>query len=88
MSWRVEVKPSAEKQYLKLSAHQRKQVLESLKALEAADNPFLHPGVRALTAGLKGDYRLRVGNLRVLYTPERKKRLLHVYAILPRGKAY
>ena len=69
-------------------SRQRKQVLESLKALEAADNPFLHTGVQAVTAGLKGDYRLRVGNLRALLTPERKKTSSSRLHNPATGKAY
>jgi mRNA-degrading endonuclease RelE of RelBE toxin-antitoxin system len=41
-----------------------------------------------LTGKLQGDYRLRVGDWRILITPDREKRILHVYAILPRGDAY
>ena len=88
MSWRIEVKPSAEKQYLKLDRTTRRRVKESLLSLENADKPLLHPRVRPLTGKLKGDYRVRVGGWRILLTPDRESRVLHVYAILPRGDAY
>ena len=87
-SWRIEIKPSAEKQYLKLDRKTRKRIKGALQDLEQEENPLLHPRVRPLTGKLKGDYRVRVGGWRVLFTPDRESRVLHVYAILPRGDAY
>lgn len=88
MSWRIEVKPSAEKQYLKLDRPTRRRIKAILLDLEKAEQPLLHPRARPLTGRLKGDYRIRVGSWRVLVTPDREARVLHVYAILPRGNAY
>ena len=88
MSWRIEVKPSAEKQYLKLNKSMRRRIKEVLLDLERAELPLLHPRARALTGKLKGDYRIRVGDWRILLTPDREARVLHVYAILARGRAY
>jgi len=88
MSWRIEVKPAAEKQYLKLDATTRRRIKQTLLELESADRPLLHPRVRSLTGRLKGDFRVRIGSWRVLLTPDRESRVLHVYAILPRGDAY
>jgi mRNA interferase RelE/StbE len=88
MSWRIEVKPSAEKQYLKLDAPTRQRIKEALRELEGSDQPLMHPRVRPLTGKLKGDYRVRIGPWRVLLTPDRETRVLHVYAILPRSGAY
>jgi len=88
MSWRVEVKPTAEKQYLKLDKTTRRRIKEALQDLEKSDKPLLQPRVRPLTGRLKGDYRVRVGDWRILVTPERESRVLYVYAILPRSDAY
>jgi len=44
--------------------------------------------VRPLTGKLKGDLRLRVGDWRILITPYEQRKILHVYAVLPRGDAY
>jgi mRNA interferase RelE/StbE len=88
MSWKIEIKPSAEKQYLKLDKKTRKQIRKSLLNLEEQNNPFLHKNVRALTGELKGDYRLRVGKWRILFTPDKQSEILFVYAILPRSDAY
>jgi len=88
MSWRVEIKPSAEKQYLRLDATTRRRIKTALRELEGSEQPFLNPRVRPLTGQLKGDYRVRVGAWRILLTPNRDVEVLHVYAILPRGDAY
>jgi mRNA interferase RelE/StbE len=87
-TWRIEVKPTAEKRYLKLGKDMRRRIKESLHGLVESEDPLHHPQVRALTGDLNGDYRLCVGEWRVLFTPFREKRLLVVYAILPRGGAY
>ncbi|MEE9614132.1 MAG: type II toxin-antitoxin system RelE/ParE family toxin [Thermodesulfobacteriota bacterium] len=86
--WRIELKPASEKQYLKLDGKTRERVKTALKSLEKERDPLLQPNVRPLTGELKGDYRLRVGEWRVLFTPDREKKRIYVYAILPRGKAY
>ncbi len=88
MSWRIEVKPSAEKQYLKLDKVTRRRVKDTLRDLQSAKRPLLHSRVRPLTGKLKGDYRVRIGGWRVLLTPDRESRVLRVYAFLPRSDAY
>jgi len=87
-SWRIEIKPSAEKQYLKLDRKTRQRIKDVLRDLEEEENPLLHPRVRPLTGKLKGDYRVRVGDWRLLFTPDRDSAVLYVFAILPRGDAY
>jgi len=88
MTWRIEIKPSAEKQYLRLDPATRRRIKEALIALEQESNPLHSPRVRPLTARLKGDYRIRIGGWRILFTPDRQDHLLFVYAIVPRGEAY
>ena len=87
-NWTIELKPTAEKRYEKLDKRTRVRIKEALFKLENSLNPFLEPNVRALTGELKGDFRLRVGDLRILFTPHKKRKIIHIYAILPRGRAY
>jgi mRNA-degrading endonuclease RelE of RelBE toxin-antitoxin system len=87
-SWKIEVKPAAEKHYLKLDKRMRARIKQALYELEQEDNPVGHPDVRALTGKLHGDYRLRVGGRRILFTPDKEKKIIYVYAILTRGDAY
>lgn len=88
MSWKIEVKPTAEKYYRKLDKKTRKRVKKALQELEQEGNPLLHYDVKALTGQLQGDYRLRVGDWRILFTPDKDKKIIYVYAVLPRGDAY
>ncbi|MDX1644830.1 MAG: type II toxin-antitoxin system RelE/ParE family toxin [Thermoanaerobaculia bacterium] len=88
MSWRIEVKPNAAKQYRKLDKTTRRRIKAALRELETAERPLRHPRVRPLTGKLEGDYRVRVGGWRLLMTPDGTEQVLHVYALLPRGDAY
>ena len=88
MNWQIEVKPTAEKQYLKLDKKIRRRVKKALKDLECSENPFTHKNVKPLTGQLHGDFRLRIGGWRILFTSLKSKKLILVYAILPRGDAY
>ena len=84
MNWKIEVKPTAEKYYKKLDKGTRKRVKQALRELQNAEDPTLLPNVRALTGRLQGDYRLRVGKWRVLFTPDKEKKVIYVFAIIPR----
>jgi mRNA-degrading endonuclease RelE of RelBE toxin-antitoxin system len=88
MTWRIEVKPAAEKQYLRLDGATRGRIKKALRELARSEAPLLHPRVKPLTGKLKGDCQVRVGDWRILVTPDREAMLRHVYAILPRGCAY
>jgi len=88
MSWKIEIKPTAEKSYLKVDKKTRSRIKKSLLELEKSENPLMHPKVRPLIGKLRGDYRLRVGDWRVIFTPDKDQKIIHVYAILPRGEAY
>jgi mRNA interferase RelE/StbE len=88
MSWKIEVKPTAEKYFWMLDKKMRKRVKNCLLELEKSENPLSHPQVRPLTGKLQGDYRLRVGDWRILFTPDKDAKLLYVFAILPRGDGY
>ena len=87
MSWKIEIKPAAEKRYLQVDKKTRRRIKKSLLDLGKYENPLLHPKVRPLVGKLRGDYRLRVGDWRVLFTPDKDQKIIYVYAILPRGDA-
>ena len=87
-NWKIEVKPTAEKYYLRLDKATRRRIKRALEKREQREYPLLESNVRPLTGRLRGDYRLKVGDWRVLFTPNKEERLIYVYAILPRGEAY
>jgi mRNA interferase RelE/StbE len=88
MSWTIEIKPTAETQYFRLDSKTRKRIQKALEELEREDYPLFHKDVKPLTGQLKGDFRLRVGNWRLLFTPNKKEKTIYIFAILPRGDAY
>ena len=56
--------------------------------LEQDENPLFNRNVKRLTGRLDGDYGLRAGDWRLLFTPDKEHNIIHVYATLPRGDAY
>lgn len=88
MNWKIEVKPTAEKKYLRIDKRTRKRIKKALQELEKAKNPLLHHNVRPLTGQLQGDYRLILEDWKFLFTPEKQKKIIYIYAILPRGGSY
>ena len=74
MSWKIEVKPKAEKQYLKLDKKTRKRIKDAIRHLEGEKNSLQHHNVRALTGHLVGDYCLRISDWRILFSPDKKIR--------------
>jgi mRNA interferase RelE/StbE len=81
MRYRLEIKEEARQQLRALAKERRRNVGRRLDALQ--NN--LSGDVKKLAAKTH-EYRLRVGNLRVLFTLE--KDLISVYAVRDRKKAY
>jgi len=81
MRYHLEIKEEARQQVRALPKEQRRNVGRRLDALQ--NN--LSGDVKKLAAKTH-EYRLRVGNLRVLFTLERD--LISVYAVRDRRKAY
>jgi mRNA interferase RelE/StbE len=81
MRYRLEIKEEARQQLRALAKEQRRNVGKRLDALQSN----LCGDVKKLTAKTH-EYRLRVGNLRVLFALERD--LISVYAVRDRKKAY
>jgi len=88
MSWKIEIKPSAAKSYKKLNSKTKNIIKKALKQLESSETPLIFNNVKSLSGKLKGDYRLRKGNYRILFTPDEEKQILFVYAILTREGSY
>jgi mRNA interferase RelE/StbE len=83
MKWRVVVARSAEKELAKLSSENQLRVVRSIRSLE--DNPF--PGAAKRLKG-RAEFRIRVGDYRILYTVEHNSRCLTISAIGHRREVY
>ncbi len=88
MNWTVEVFPEAEKSYNRLSRNLRERISHVLRELEASDNPLSHRQVIPLVGKLKGFYRMRVGDYRVIFEILAPTKVIAVHSIVPRGRAY
>ena len=80
--WRVEIHNPFEKKLAKLPRPDRQQILSALEKLQQAPFP--------LAQSLKGrtDWRLRVGNWRILLRVDIKMRVIIAYDLGPRGDIY
>jgi mRNA interferase RelE/StbE len=83
VSFRVEVRHSAEKELGRLSAQAQQRIAVALSGL--AEQP-LPPNVKKLK-GSDG-YRIRIGDYRILYTLNTEKKEISVFAIGHRREIY
>ena len=86
--WRVELSKSAFKHLKKLENKKAQKILDDLQKLEGLENPLLHQGVRPLVGQLKGFYRLRIGNIRIIFELNRNNKRIGVHTIVHRAGAY
>lgn len=88
MSWAIKVSSIAEKYFKKLDKKRRRKIKEKLLALSRQQNPLENIQVKALTGELKGFYRLRVGDYRIIFALLEEEKVIAVVNIFPRGNAY
>jgi mRNA interferase RelE/StbE len=84
--WEVFLTKPAEKTFDKSKPEMQKRLAHALNGLEK--NPLYGPHIRPLTGQLKGLYRYRVGEWRVIYRLFKDNKTVEVLAILPRRNAY
>lgn len=84
--WEVEITKPAQKVYINSPKDIRDRLNLCFEHLQK--NPLYGTNIKALTSNLKGLYRYRVGEWRVIYRLKTNKRLVQVIAILPRADAY
>ena len=82
--YRVLIERSAEKDLAKLPPDVHCRVIDALKALAANPRP---PGCRKLT-GSRNDWRIRVGDYRVIYEIAGAIRVVLVHRIRHRREVY
>ncbi|PKN01589.1 MAG: type II toxin-antitoxin system mRNA interferase toxin, RelE/StbE family [Elusimicrobia bacterium HGW-Elusimicrobia-1] len=83
--YKVVFLPPAEKQLARIGNVEARCVLEKLRWL--SEN-FERIAPESLTAGLKGFLKLRVGDVRVIYTAEKETRKIRVHLIGHRREIY
>lgn len=84
MTFRLILKPAAEKQLDRLPKSMQRRVAEKLVQLEA--NPRMPGSVKL--AGTQATYRARVGDYRIVYEVEEARRIVFVTIIAHRREVY
>jgi len=88
MSWSIRVSSIAEKYFKRLDKKLQRKIKEKLLALSRQQNPLENVQVRVLTGELKGFYRLRIGDYRIIFALLEEEKVIAIVNILPRGDAY
>lgn len=88
MPWVVKVSSLAEKHYNRLDKKARGKIREKLLDFSQLQNPLVHKDVKPLTGDLKGFYRLRAGDYRVVFSIIPGQKTIAVVNIAPRGSVY
>ena len=82
--YQILLSPRAQKSIRNLDKSQRERVIAAINLL--AQNPFPKGKKVKKLVGVTGGWRLRVGNLRVLYIIEEKT--IKIYTVEKRGDVY
>jgi mRNA interferase RelE/StbE len=83
MNWTVLVQRSAKKELAALSSEMQVRIARALRALETEPFPANSKRLRG-----RDDFRLRVGDYRILYTVDHQSRTLSISAIGHRREVY
>ncbi len=87
-NWKVELSHESLKYLKKLNKKTSQRLLTGLEKLESSENPLSHKDVRPLVGKLRGFYRLRIGEKRLIFELDRESKRIGILAIIPRGDAY
>jgi mRNA interferase RelE/StbE len=87
-NWKLELSKDSLKYLEKLGKGGGLRILDRLDELSRTENPIFHKDVRPLAGKLKGFYRLRIGDLRVIFEIDWTEKRVGVLAVVPRGNAY
>ena len=83
-SYEIRWKRSAERDLRKIDPQQIPRIIRAVESL--ADNPF-PPQYRKLR-GSEQDYRIRVGDYRVIYQVDTRTKIVTIYHLRHRKEAY
>lgn len=86
MSYKIYYSPVAEKYLLRLPKSKADSLLNRIKYVVL--NPFKKDNNIAKLAGTVSSYRLRIGDIRIIYELDIKNKAMYVVKIAPRGSVY
>ena len=76
--WKIEYPDDIEKVFKKLQRKEQKKIYVKIGELAKLRNPLSHPQVLPLTGLLKGKWKLKLGNFRVVFTINNKRKIIEV----------
>jgi mRNA interferase RelE/StbE len=84
--FKVVLLPKAEKTFARADEPLTRKLAGCFELLEV--NPFRHPNIKPLTSPLKGTFRFRAGDYRILYPIDAGKKIVYGVRIVHRKEAY
>ncbi len=84
--YRVLLTREAEKQYKKQDRPTKHRINKAIENI--GNNPHTGTHIRRLVGELEGNWRYRLGNLRIVYDVEESQKAIRVKAIKSRGDVY
>lgn len=84
--YKIELSRKAAKFYQKTNAVTAKRL--NLAFSRLAEDPFQQYNIKKLSGELKGSYRLRLGDMRIIYSVDEAKNIVYIEVIGFRGNIY
>ena len=84
--YEIEFSRKAAKFYQKVDATTVRRLNLAFAIL--AEGPFSHYSIKRLSGELKGSYRLRVGDIRIIYSVDESQKIVYIEVIGFRGDVY
>jgi mRNA interferase RelE/StbE len=84
--YNIELSRKAAKFYQKANTITVKRL--NLAFSKLAEDPFQQYNVKRLSGELKGSYRLRLGDMRIIYSVDETKKIVYIEVIGFRGDVY
>jgi len=84
--YRVVLLPKAERTFARADASLARKLARAFKLLKV--DPLRHPNAKPLVGPLKGFFRFRMGDYRIVYQIDTGKEIVYVVRIVHRKEAY
>ena len=88
MNWTIKFSSIAEKYFTKFDSDLKKRIKTKLSEMGSMENPLCHSCVKPLTGELKGFYRCRIGDYRIIFSLLYEEKILAIVNISSRGNIY
>jgi mRNA interferase RelE/StbE len=84
--YKVELSRKAARFYQKTDTVTARRL--NLAFAKLSQDPFKHYNIKRLRGELEGSYRLRVGDIRIVYSVDEKENIVYIEVIRFRGDVY